>query len=301
MAACIHRTVPADVATLRVGGHDIPCRTLGSGPAVLCSELPLNPFARLSLLQEQLAATHTVHLIDLRPVIGTPTAPPSPDLLEHLASVSLQVMDALGLRRCGLVGSFMFAGVAMQMAIQAPERVARLALLGTLGTQRLPATFWLRASTGIYRLPGFPALHRWRPFRSLLECIDYAWLGPMRMRELFWDPALAPISLEDLYEQNKTPERAEAAFALMWCIRHLRCDLLAGRAGQVRCPVLLVHGEADLWVPLTSVQALCARLPEATLVTLPAARHAPELDQPARTLRAVQDFLMPHPSDAPCR
>ena len=300
MAVCIRRTLPVEVATLHVGRWDLPCRVVGTGPPLLCSELPLNPFARLSLLQDQLAATHTVHLIDLRPVIGGPAAPPRM-LLEHLADVTLQVMDALGLEHCGIVGSFMFAGVAMQAAIQAPARVSSLTLLGTLGLQRLPATFWLRASTGLYRLPGFPLLNRARAFRAVLECIDYAVLGPLRMRELFWDPASAPISLEDLYEQNKTPERADAAFALMWCIRQMRCDLLAERVGRVRCPALLVHGDDDLWVPLASAQALCARMSSAALVTMPQARHAPELDQPEATRQAIAAFLAAHGPDEPWR
>jgi pimeloyl-ACP methyl ester carboxylesterase len=258
---------------------------------LLCSELPLNPFARLSLLQDRLAATHTVYLIDLRPVIGNPAAPPSASLLAFLADFSLQILNELKVEQCSVLGSFMYASVAMRMATVAPDRIRRLILLGTLGMQRLPRTFWLRASTGVYRLPGFPVLNRFRPFRSLLECIDYAFLGPLRMKELFWNPAGAPISLEDLYEQNKTPEQAMAAFALMWCIRHMHCDRFAVQAGGVTCPSLLIHGEEDLWVPLASVRELISRMPNAKLTTIPQARHAPEIDQPEITLGAIEEFL----------
>ncbi len=288
----ILRTIPSEISTLRIGAREVPCRVAGSGPPLLCSELPLNPFARLSLLQDRLAATHTVYLIDLRTVIGDPTAPPSAGLLEFLAGFSLQILDELGIGQCRILGSFMYAAVAMQMAIMAPDRIRPLILLGTLGTQRLPSTFWLRASTGIYRLPGFPVLNRCRPFRWLLECVDSAFLGPLRMKEMFWSPAQAPVSLEDLYEQNKTPEQAMAAFALMWCIRHMRCDRLAGRAGEVKCPSLVIHGEQDLWVPLESARELTSRMPDAMLEVIPQARHAPELDQPELTLRSIEEFLL---------
>jgi len=291
MAGSIRRTLPADVGLLRVDGVDLPCRIVGSGPPILCSELPLNPLARLSGLQERLAESYAVHLVDFRPLLGRPDAPPAGDLVAQLAEVSLRVLDALALDRVAVLGTFMYAGVAMQMAIAAPARVARLVLLGTLGTQRLPRTFWLRASTGLYRLPGFPAANRRRAVRWLLESIDHAVPGPLRMRELFADPAGAPISLEDLYEQNKTPERADAAFTLMWCIRRLRCDQVAARAHTVTRPALLLHGEDDLWVPVAEARTLASRLPDARLVVIPGARHAPELDRPEPTLAAVRTFL----------
>jgi pimeloyl-ACP methyl ester carboxylesterase len=52
---------------------------------------------------------------------------------------------------------------------------------------------------------------------------------------------------------------------------------------------------------MASVRDLCARMPATRLVPIPQARHAPELDQPARTLRAIQDFLAQEGAPAPCR
>ena len=126
MEDCILRTIPSEISMLRIGTREVPCRVAGSGPPLLCSELPLNPFARISLLQDQLAATHTVYLIDLRPVIGDPAAPPSTGLLEFLADFSLRILDELGIGQCRIMGSFMYAGVAMQMAIMAPDRIRQL-------------------------------------------------------------------------------------------------------------------------------------------------------------------------------
>jgi pimeloyl-ACP methyl ester carboxylesterase len=276
---------------LRVGGYDVPYRVAGSGPPLVCSELPLNPVARLTGLQNALADTHTVFLLDFRQAIGRPDPPAQTDLTALVADLTRQTMDALHLERCTVLGTFMFATVAMRLAIDVPERVDRLIILGGLGTQRLPRTFWLRASTGLYRVPGFPVLNRSRAVRAILEAVDNAWLGPMRMRELFWDPAAAPLQIEDLYEQNKTPERAEAAFTLMWCIRQLRSDRMAARATEVRCPTLVVHGRDDVWVPPAAAKTIAARIPGARLVVIAEARHAPELDQPAATLAAVRSFL----------
>ncbi len=291
MAASIPNTGTAELATLHVGGYAVPYRVAGSGPPLVCSELPLNPFARLTALQDALAASHRVFLLDFRRAIGRPDPPPREDLVAFVADLTRQIIDALGIERCAVLGTFMFATVAMRLAIDAPDRVSRLVILSGLGTQRLPRTFWLRASTGLYRLPGFPLLHRLRAVRAILEAVDNAWLGPMRMHELFWNPDRAPLTLDELYEQNKTPERPEAAFTLMWCIRRLRSDRMAPEAAEIRCPTLVVHGRDDVWVPLPAADTVATRIPGARLVAIAEARHAPELDQPEATLAAVRAFL----------
>ena len=64
--------------------------------------------------------------------------------------------------------------------------------------------------------------------------------------------------------------------------------------GDIRCPVQIVWGEDDPWIPLSRGMALHACIPQASFETLPGVGHLPQLEAPARLLRTLQAFLVEH-------
>jgi pimeloyl-ACP methyl ester carboxylesterase len=61
--------------------------------------------------------------------------------------------------------------------------------------------------------------------------------------------------------------------------------------GDVRCPVKIVWGEDDPWIPLARGEALRERMPQAEFATLPGVGHLPQLEAPDRASREIQAFL----------
>jgi 2-hydroxymuconate-semialdehyde hydrolase len=280
---------------IEIDQYKAPYCVMGDGPPVLCSELPLNPFARFGPLQEKLAMKSKVFLIDLRPVVGySDRTPPSDDLLEFLSDFSLKAMDTLGIHQFSLIGSFMYGGVSMNIARKAPGRVRSLMLLGSLGILRLPITPLLRFITIFYRCPGIPSLFRLLPFRAFVEWTDHYIVGPKRLYEIFYEPKKVPVSLEDLYEQYKTPRNASAALALMWTIRKLTYEKLIPRLHEIKCPSLIIHGAEDQWVPLRYAKELHSRLLNSTLAVIPQTRHMPEVEQVDLAYKHIEVFLEEH-------
>ena len=288
----IVKTLPTGVSTVSVDGFEVPYRSLGEGKLLLCSELPLNPFARYALLQEKLASRYRVIVFDLRPVIGrSPSAPPAEDLLGFLSEFSLRFADALGLDSFCLAGSFMYGGVAMNVARLAPHRVSGLVLIGPLGIVPGPQSLLMRGIVAFYKLPGIPFLHRFRICRALVEDLDHGILGPIRLRQIYFDPQVASVTVEELYEQNQTPEYPPAILALMWAIRKMRYDALVPKLSEIGCPALILHGEQDVWIPISYAEDLQRRLTRSTLKVIPKSRHVPEIEQLELTTQAVEEFL----------
>ena len=62
--------------------------------------------------------------------------------------------------------------------------------------------------------------------------------------------------------------------------------------GEVRCPVKIVWGEDDPWIPLARGNALHKLMPEAEFTTIPGAGHMPQLEKAAAALKEVLDFLL---------
>ncbi len=217
--------------------------------------------------------------------------PPADDLLDFITDFSLRVADRLGIREFSLIGSFMFGAVSMNMARKAPDRVRNLVLLAPLGIVQTPVTFMMRAIIFFYRLPGMPFFLRIRPFRAVVEWIDHYLIGPRRLYQIFYEPKKVPVSLEDLYEHYKKPRVAFAALALIWAIRKMNYAKLVSRLDEVKCPALIVHGAEDVWIPARYPRELQSRLSKATLVEIPDARHAPELEKVDLTCEHVLRFL----------
>lgn len=61
--------------------------------------------------------------------------------------------------------------------------------------------------------------------------------------------------------------------------------------GEIRCPVKIVWGEDDPWIPLDRGRALHGLMPSAEFETMPAVGHLPQLEAPYLVLRELSGFL----------
>ena len=62
--------------------------------------------------------------------------------------------------------------------------------------------------------------------------------------------------------------------------------------GQIRCPVLLIHGEDDQAIPMDKAKVIEAALPDCRgLVRIDGAGHAPNMTHPETVNAAIQRFV----------
>jgi pimeloyl-ACP methyl ester carboxylesterase len=62
--------------------------------------------------------------------------------------------------------------------------------------------------------------------------------------------------------------------------------------GAIRCPVKILWGEDDPWIPLARGQALHGLIPHASFETLPGVGHLPQLEAPGLVLKHLKAFLI---------
>jgi pimeloyl-ACP methyl ester carboxylesterase len=67
--------------------------------------------------------------------------------------------------------------------------------------------------------------------------------------------------------------------------------------GDIRCPVKIIWGEEDPWIPLGRGKALHALIPQASFETLPGVGHLPQLEAPKLVLGRLNAFLSPENED----
>ena len=68
-------------------------------------------------------------------------------------------------------------------------------------------------------------------------------------------------------------------------------DDIQGELARIVAPALVIHGDADQAIDIERARAMAAALPDARLVVIPGAGHAPNLTHPRPVNQALLDFL----------
>jgi pimeloyl-ACP methyl ester carboxylesterase len=228
---------------LEVRGDESAPRTLflnGSGATLASSGLLVDVFARR--LQ---VACH-----DQRG-LGRTESPPTPWSMADYAADALAVLDHLGWDTAGVVGISFGGMVAQELAVTAPERVERLALVCTSpggdGGSSYP----------LHDLVGLPADERSRRYRTILDTrFTDEWLADHP-----GDAGLVSM-MEQGHLQDKTPDVVHGEWQQLMARRgHDVWD----RLPVITSPTLVSAGRFDGIAPLANSEAIAARIPRSEL------------------------------------
>ena len=188
------------------------------------------------------------------------------------------VVDAAGLERFALLGMSQGGPVAVAYAHRHPERVTRLALLGSY-----VATVDDGSETMLME-------------ETFTKMIEVGWARPEgRFRRVFTDalmPGASPEQMtwvDELMRRSTTTENAVA-------FRRARMDVdVTDLLPQLDVPTLVMHSRGDQMNPIAGSRRLAAEIPGARLVTLESDNHVLLDGEPATEVffAALADFLAP--------
>jgi pimeloyl-ACP methyl ester carboxylesterase len=178
-------------------------------------------------------------------------------------------MDAMGLPNATVVGHSMGSIVAKHVALVAPQRVARLVLIGA-------ATTW-----------DTPEIREFLEVVNSLEDPVPAAFAQEFQASTIYAPLPAEFMNRVVAESHKLPAHVWRA-ALAGC---LGADYSA-KLGQIRMPVLLCWGEQDAYTPRAEQDALVAGLGDATLKVYVDTGHSPHWERPEQFVRDLDEFML---------
>jgi pimeloyl-ACP methyl ester carboxylesterase len=233
---------------------------------------------------DDLARTHTVHLVDL---FGFGAAPaPADDRygpIEQAEAVTRWLREH-DVRGAVLVGHSLGGGVALLVAL-------RLAELGE--ADRVRALVSVAGPAYPQAIPRYIALAR----VPLLGRVLFATLGADRivrrvLRYIVFDPAAVTEAQVEGYAAPLRGGRARRALiATAAQIVPVGLGALTRRFREIAQPALLLWGRHDHVIPLWVGERLQRELPRARLVVLERCGHVPSEERPAESLAAVRAFL----------
>ena len=207
------------------------------------------------------------------PGFGTSGLPDWIDCVDDAAYIHLELMDRLGIARADLIGCSVGGWIAAEMATKAPERFRRIVMVGPVGVKTGPAD--RLDIPDIFALP-----------QAEVERLTFHDPDAMRM-----DPAKLTDDELAIALRNR-----ETLAMLVW-EPYMHNPKLVHRLQRVTAPTLFVRGESDGLVSSAYLNAYADLLPDARIETVPAAGHAPHIEQPERFAAIVRSFLGGWPDD----
>ena len=226
------------------------------------------------------ALTAHYHVVALDPPgIGKSDKPDASYELSWLVDRIVDFMDARGIRRTAIVGGSLGGHLALMMALQHPERISKLVLMGSVGDWPTP--------TG---LTDFALKNVWN---------EWMVVGVMRER---WPEMYATL----FKHPNATTERifryqmalrangdAYAAEGRMFtrAFKNIFYSSVRDRLGEIECPTLLIWGEEDTTHPAKAGEFFRDHMKDAELVIVKDSAHEVMMDQPRVFNETVLEFL----------
>lgn len=206
---------------------------------------------------------------------GQSEDPGGPFTTAEMAEDARALLDHLGLPRAHVLGGFLGGMIAQELALEHPQRLASLILVGT----------YARADAKRRAV-----LDLWK------RMVELKVPAEIRIKNrLAWTVGDATMEQEDLIEamwrfylRDDAPmdDRVFARQAEA-CIAH---DALE-RLDRVRVPTLVVCGEGDILTPPVLSRQLASRIKNSRLVLLPNAGHLIAAELAPRFNRLVIRFL----------
>ncbi|WP_461023779.1 alpha/beta fold hydrolase [Thalassiella azotivora] len=213
----------------------------------------------------------------LTPPAGRDTRLPA--LADLLAEVVRRVADGPVL----LVGNSLGGLLAVEHAARHPDTVRLLALLAPvapLGRGRPHPLTLLGFAAYSVPLLGEAVMggrRRLPPRRQVEASLWMTCADPTRVSREVVDEHVAVLRRR---AGHTGLERAFLATARSVVRRVVRPAVMRRALDDVRCPVLLVQGDADRLVPVGASRAAAAAHPDWTYVELPGTGHVPQLERP---------------------
>jgi 3-oxoadipate enol-lactonase len=213
------------------------------------------------------------------PGYGASRAGADPLTFEALADAAAALLDRLGAGRADVVGMSFGGMIAQHLALQHPDCVRTLALIGTSPKFGLDGT----------------KPDEWRAAR--LAPLD-AGVEPKDMARIVLSALAAPDAAPDAIDQAVRAMGRVPAGGLRAAIECLVTHDTRDRLRDIRVQVRVLVGERDAETPVAYASALADGIPGARLVVIPGAGHLLNVEAPDAVNAALLELWGANGADA---
>jgi pimeloyl-ACP methyl ester carboxylesterase len=182
-------------------------------------------------------------------------------------------LDAHGIEKTAIVGNSLGGRIALQMATDSPDRIAKMVLMGAPGV-------------GMTLTDGLAALRAYEPSHDAMRDL---------LRNYFAvNPTMITDELVEIRYRASIADGAYEAYRAMFLDpRHAGSELsiTEDEVRAIATPTLLVHGREDKVVPVQVSVTMLGLLPNADLHVFSACGHWTQIERADEFSALVSDYL----------
>jgi len=271
------RTAAIRTKTVRAGDQDISCYDQGHGPVLILIHGMFGDFTDWEPILEPLSKNHRVIAIDL-PGFGASSKPQIEYTSDFFVAALLDLLQELGVTKATFVGNSLGGIICMLFALQYPERVENLVLIGSGGFHE-----WTEEERNDAQ-----ARFRKDNLRKLSPAIHKQIFTPLFVK------GVSAISASYLRKQDAKLSRDDFenyVHAINSTVQLALDAVLLDRLGEISTRTLLIQGKQDQVMLLKWAQDAVHRFPSAELKVITDCGHVPQLESGPEVVRLISDFV----------
>lgn len=240
----------------------------GQGPTLVLQHGFLGGSGYFAPQIADLGRSHDVIAADLPGFAGS-SGEDCPQSIAGLSEALIGLLDQLEIERFSLLGHSMGGMVALQAALDHPDRIEKLVLYGTSSSGTLP--------------------NRFESFEETIARVERDGVAATAARvSATWfvdgkDAPLYPLCLE--------AGRGAAQEAVIACLKAMPQWAVTERLKELAAPTLVICGEQDRSYSIDSVVQLARDIKTAQLCLIPGCAHNLHLEKPDLFNQVVGEFL----------
>jgi pimeloyl-ACP methyl ester carboxylesterase len=210
----------------------------------------------------------------------------APDLPGYgQANAVKRFMDRLGIGSATIIGASYGGAIAATMALDYPERVEKLILVGAVSNDEAKKKLLLRISrfpiVGDIVTPLF---------------LGSRWILRKRMQDMYRRMG-KPINERMVASRHHLLETANTHRAMIRTARNWSANRIEREASLIHQPTMLVWGDDDNHIPLGNAIRLRDTIPNARLMVFRNCGHLPPAEHPAKFVEVVANFCQARQSE----
>ena len=198
--------------------------------------------------------------------------------IDAQAHAVVSLMDRLGLEEATIVGASYGGAIAATIALDYPERVSRLVLVGAVSSDEPRKKLLLR----ILRLPLIGDI-------ATPLFLGSSWVLRKRMEQMYRRIGTA-LDERMLAARHHLLATANTHRAMIRTVRRWNANRIQREAHLIRQPTLIAWGEDDTHIPLSEAFRLRDAIPSARLIVFRNCGHLPPTEYPEKFVEVVRDF-----------
>lgn len=267
-----------EIKKCQVFGHKLAYLRKGTGETVLL----VHGITTYSFIWQQvfslLSKNYDVIAVDLLGC-GNSDMPLDEDYsVRHHAELLHEFILKLGITKVHLAGHDVGGGICQVFAVKFPELLHDLSIINTVAYDFWPVQPIVAMRTPIIR-------------QLALATLDLGTFKMLIRRGLYHKEKLTTELMDLFCKPLKSRQGRKAFLHFAKCLNNQHLMEIKTDLRELKMPVLIVRGDADLYLSASIAEKLHAEIPGSQLVRIPTGGHFIQVDEPEEVIFTLKKFF----------